>query len=221
VWCSSNNEGIFCLVYAETTLGLQNKELWMAQYVRAAVKFARPHRDPSTHQRQSSTWDLCTYTFVSSDEYRIRHLVTNPDIRTPVNHITLERARCKMNGRPHSPLVPYRTGRTEWYGMVPYRTIPKAANGNLPSESGFCVHFSIQRSELKDNCPARSFFRVCRGSPRKLRPFLSWLTQPLPRGSQRRHYCTQRWSTRSNRYNESICHGGGKKSPTRRKCFKR
>jgi hypothetical protein len=154
--------------------------------VRAAVKFARPHRDPSTHQRQSSTWDLCTYTFVSSDEYRIRHLVTNPDIRTPVNHITLERARCKMNGRPHSPLVPYWSNSMVWYGIVQYQKQPMAT----------CPHFSIQRSELKDNCPARSFFRVCRGSPRKLRPFLSWLTQPLPRGSQRRHYCTQRWSTR-------------------------
>jgi hypothetical protein len=55
----------------------------MAQYARAVLQSSL-HDPIVIHQHinvSPYTWDLCTYTYISSIEYKIQHLVTNPEVQ--------------------------------------------------------------------------------------------------------------------------------------------
>ena len=88
--CSSTNKDI-CLVYTKTMVwDCRIIELWMAWYASTVLQ-SSSHDPIMIHQHNNispSTWDLCTYTYVSSIEYRTQHLVANSDVLTLVNLIS-------------------------------------------------------------------------------------------------------------------------------------
>ncbi len=88
--CSSINEGIRLVLHQKLLLGVQIIELWMAWYASTVLQSSL-HDPIVIHQHinvSPSTWDLCTFTYVSSVEYRTQHLVANSDVPTRVNLIS-------------------------------------------------------------------------------------------------------------------------------------